>query len=204
MGQAHTFLKQNDFKLRRAFTLVEVLLVMTMLSMIGLALFNTFANGFKIWERHRKFVVEQDVLIFFEKINQDLRNTLVFSPIPFTGQEDSISFPTRIKTVREDTGGVIPQIGEVIYAFDPTSKKLTRRQGSYMQAVHGDLPQEQQILKYIDSVRFTYYYLEKNQIITSDSVKNLIPRTVLIEVTILDTQGHQRLLRKLINLPQGV
>src|ERR1700690_2646936 len=80
----------------RGFTLTEILLVSAMFAVISLAVFNAFANGFKLWARGQHVMVEGDMAIFLEKIGEDLRQTVIISGIPFKGSSAQLSFPAII------------------------------------------------------------------------------------------------------------
>ena len=188
---------------KKSFTLIELLLVVSILAMISLALFNTMANGLKIWERSRKFVVQEDVAIFFDKFSQDLRNCFLYSKIPFVGKANRIRFATRVKSLKNLEGDHwAEKMGEVEYYFDLTKKNLYLRRASYGQALRGEFDTERSLIKAIESVRFSYYYAQGNEIVLKDEADSLIPRAVGVEVQFWD--GHtKQSLRKLINIPQG-
>lgn len=197
-------IKQNSY------TLIEMLLVVSILSMVSLILFHTLCSGLNIWERSRKFIVEEDIAIFFDKIGQDLRNSFIFSKISFVGKETLVRFPTRIKIARPQDKEVLEQIGEVEYYFGPDKKSLFRRQLSYGQALNhdgteqalrGDAGKERLLLSSVESVRFVYYFLEGNGAILKKETDAARPRGVTVEVEFLDGR-RKRSLRKLINLPQ--
>ncbi len=187
-------LKQNSY------TLIEMLLVISILSMMSLILFHTLSSGLNIWERSRKFVVEEDIAIFFDKIGQDLRNSFFYSKMSFAGKENFIRFPTRIKVFRSQNEEIFEGIGKVEYYFDPNKKSLFRRQLSYGQALRNDPGKERLLLHSVESVHFAYYFLEGNKSVLKREIDTAMPRGVAVEVEFLDGR-EKRSLRKLINLP---
>lgn len=187
-------LKQNSY------TLLEMLLVVSILSIVSLILFHALSSGLNIWERSRKFILEEDIAIFFDKIGQDFRNSFVFSKMSFVGKEALVRFPTRIKIFRSPDKEIFEQIGEVEYYFDSQEKSLFRRQLSYGQALRGDPGQERLLLHPVESVRFVYYFLEGNGTVLKKATDLAMPRGVAVEVEFLDGR-RKRSLRKLINLP---
>ena len=58
-------MKRN--KNNKGFTLIEVCLVSAMVAIISLAIYTTFANGIKIWQKAHTEILEEDVSIFFER-----------------------------------------------------------------------------------------------------------------------------------------
>src|SRR5580658_1039411 len=105
---------------RRAFTLVEILLVCAMFAVISLAVFNAFSNGFKLWARGQHVLVEGDMAIFLDRIAEDLRQTVIITGIPFKGIETEVSFPAIIlaptdgSRSKEEIGD---QVGAIRYVF---------------------------------------------------------------------------------------
>lgn len=71
---------------RRAFTLIEMLIVASLLSVTGLAVYHAIANGVRVWEYSRRYSSQEDAVIFFEKITADLQNAYQYSLISFDGK----------------------------------------------------------------------------------------------------------------------
>lgn len=194
---------------KNSYTLIEMLLVVSILSMMGLALFHALSSGLNIWERSRRFVIEEDIAIFFDKIGQDLRNSFFYSKMPFAGKSTLLRFPTRLKFPRAQDEELQEGLGEVEYYFDSTRKSLLRRQLSYGQALYrdgtgqalrGDAGKERIMLRSVESVHFVYYFLEGNEVVSKKEIEDAMPRAVAIAVEFQDGQ-RKRSLHKLINLP---
>ena len=199
------FVPRNDTRGNRGMTLLEILLVTALISMVSLAIYNSLANGLKVWERVQGVVVEEDAMIVFEKITNDLRNSLIFSLIKFEGHEYRFSFPTIVHTpadtaLRLEDGEYMDQIGQVEYYFDLTNRGFYRRQANYSQALQYQFGPPQLLIKGVESVKFRYYYLTDKEEIVSDSSVEVFPSTVEIEITISDKDGPKTL-RKFINVP---
>ena len=192
---------RNDMR-RNSYTLIEMLLVASILSTISLAVFHALSSGLNIWERSRKFVVEEDIAIFFDKIGEDLRNSFSYSKMPFAGKETLLRFPTHIKISRAQDEEILEGMGEVEYYFDPDKKSLTRRQLSYGQALRGDAGKERLVLS-AALVHFAYYFLEGNEAVLKEEIGTTMPRAVAVEVDFIDGR-QKRTFRKLINLPRGI
>lgn len=187
-------------RLQKAYTLIEMLLVVSILSMISLALFHTLSGALNIWERSRRFVVEEDIAIFFDKIGGDLRNAFPYSKMSFIGKSTLLRFPTRVQTFRAQEEEIFQGMGEVEYYFDSGKKSLFRRQLSYGQALRGDPGKERRLLNSVESVHFVYYFLEGNESVVKKETDAAMPRGVAVEVVFVDGR-EKRSLRKLINLP---
>ena len=57
------FIRKN----RSGFTLIELLIVAAMLGVVSLAIYSTFNNGLKLWQKVNKPVAGEDADIFFEQ-----------------------------------------------------------------------------------------------------------------------------------------
>ncbi len=77
----------------KGFTLVELLISSLLMAMIGLVLTAAFSSGLKVYERAKSLETDLlTLLLIEEKIEKDIRNTFLFSLIPFQGNEKKISF----------------------------------------------------------------------------------------------------------------
>ncbi len=190
---------RNSIQTKASFTLVEALLVVSMLSLVSLALFHTFINGLKIWDRSRQFVVEEDVAIFFDKAGEDLRNAVTYSQIPFNGKESSVSFPSRVKILDPVRNRISLKIGLVEYRFDTAKKIIVRRQADYGEALNASPGAERVLVRGVQAIKFSYYVLDGTQFVEEVKSEKL-PAALSIEVEFKDRRGT-RFMKKMINLP---
>lgn len=182
---------------QRGFTLIEMLLVVSILSVLSLAMFHTFANGIKIWERSRHAVVEEDIAIFFDKISSDLRNSYFFSLIPFKGRDTTLRFATRIRSKRFPNETTL---GEVEYYFKPEKNEIIRKELNYGQSLERRAGSERTLVRSIKGLNFSYFYRDGNTMAVQTQVDTIIPAGVAVEVDVQES-GGQRKLRKLILIP---
>jgi prepilin-type N-terminal cleavage/methylation domain-containing protein len=141
-----------------AFSLVELLLVMAILSVVGITVYTTMVNGINIWQRIVVETSAEDVGIFLERLSGELRNTFLLTGIKFRGGRDSVSFPGRIRLTTKD--GAATGIGEVRYAFDRRDKLISRGYKTYSQLYRNRGEQERPIAENIESLDFEYYFYE--------------------------------------------
>lgn len=140
------------------FTFVEILLVMTLLSVIGLSMYATFTNGINFWLRINEKQAAEDIVVFFEKISHDLRNSFRYTGIDFRGRDDKVSFPI----IGEFQGkrGKVEGIGRVEYFFDAGSDSVKTRQSNYSQVYKDKTGPERELVTDIESLSFRYYYYD--------------------------------------------
>lgn len=161
--------KLNDFKTNgfsimnrkegAGFTLIELLMVVSMLSVISLAIFSTFNNGIKIWQKVNKQSDREDINIFLDKFVSDLRNTLSFTGISFIGTENKISFPRIVNSKNL----VVNTVGRIIYSYDDGARLIFRQQQDFSQVATDKESFNQRVLGNVTSFRFQYYHYDTDK-----------------------------------------
>ena len=182
----------------KAFTFVEMLLVISLLSVIAIAVFRAFVNGVKIWEKSYEARPEKDIMIFFDKLSQDLHNAMTYSLIRFEGKEHMVSFPAIVRTLQDPnlSGGqdiYINQIGRVEYDYDPLKNRIYRKQAGYGQALKDDFDNEQILADGILSLVFQYDYREEKGFQTRQIARETLPSYLQAAVTYGDIRNPRRI-----------
>jgi type II secretory pathway component PulJ len=190
---------------RKSFTLVETILVVALIAMISIAIFRSLTNGMKIWERSQRFVLEEDVAIFLDRFEREVRNAFNYSLFIFDGEEDRILFPTIVWTpVDKKISGqtlYVEQLGTVEYSFDKFRSSLNRQQANYSQTLAGKFGRTQSVVGPVSGVKFTYYVTEDNTIKEMASWKGRLPMAIRVDVDLLEQSGNKRTISQLINIP---
>jgi len=189
-------------RINRGFTLTEILLVAVMLSVIGLAVYNAFNNGIKIWKRIVRNVIEEDVSIFFEKISRDLKNSFEYTGIKFEGLPQRIAFATLI--VPRESKNSKYEIGYVAYFEDSMDKSINRQQQNYSQLYQDINPMPLKVVSNIKNLTFEYYYYDPNRDKASwesswEDEENL-PLAVRVKVEFYE-DNREKTLVKSISIP---
>lgn len=138
----------------KGFTLLEVFLVSAMVAIISLAIYTTFANGIKIWQKAHSEMLEEDVCIFFERFTSDLRNSFKFKDMSLLGKEDMIEVPTLVR----DASTGRKTIGKVVYSYDPGSWSVIREARDFSQIYSGGRGVVTEQLRNVKSLKFSYYF----------------------------------------------
>jgi len=115
----------------RGFSLVELLLVMTLAPIIFFAVYSNFSSGVRLWQRLQVGTPEEDQAIFRLKTQRDFQNVLRYAPIPFTGEKEEVFFATGIEA--DDTLGGKRAIGQVHYFYDESAKAVARETKDFNQ-----------------------------------------------------------------------
>ena len=188
-------------------TLMEILLVVSLVSMVSVALYKVLSQGLRVWERSQQFVAEEDIAIFFEKITADLRNSYVFSKNRFEGTENKFIFPTIVRVAVDAPRGVghgelADQIGRVEYFYDGQHRAIYKRTANYSRALRNTFDTPQFVAGLVDRLTFRYLYLTDNGELFSSKVLDVIPAGVDVEVLFSDKNG-QRSMHKFVEIPIG-
>jgi len=189
------------------FTLIEVLLVTAIFASIGLAVFSCLSNGIKLWTKSQTLLAEQDLAVFLDRVALELRNSFLYSKIPFKGEEYDIVFPTVVMTVadRESSRaqeGYVDQLGSVRYSFDAAEGVILREQANYSLATRGEFAAARVDVKGVKELRFRYYYPGSKEPRMSTSGDGQIPSGVDIEVRLLES-GEEKVYRRYVPIPAG-
>jgi len=148
---------------KKGFTLLEVLIVSVLLIIFEISIYTTFNNGIKVWKLLNTKVPEEDIILFFEKLSYDFKNSFSYKTLPFKGNSEKISFPTII--VFSDSKKIKKGIGEVNYYFDKYNHSLFREQANYSQIYQNKKSEPFQIVNEIKDLVFMYYgYDEEKKI----------------------------------------
>ncbi len=192
---------------RNGFTLIEMLLVVSLLAVISLAVFQAFANGLKIWKKGYEARTEKDIFIFFEKLSQDLHNSFVYSLIPFDGKESAIAF-SAIVHIPQDAhlshgeNIYIDQMGKVKYYFDSLKNNICRQQAGYGRALKDRFAKEEILISGIQSLRFLYDYHEGGSFLSRETGRETFPSYLQVAVVYGDP-GNPKKIQRSIPIPIG-
>jgi hypothetical protein len=70
-----------------------------MMPVVAFAIYASFNNGIKIWERVNKEIPGEDLNIFFDKFSVDLKNSFKFSGIKFSGKKNEVAFASIVNRI---------------------------------------------------------------------------------------------------------
>lgn len=196
------------YRNRLAFTLIEMILVTSLLSVTGLAVYHAIANGIKIWQYSLRYSAQEDVAVLIEKLTVDLQNTFFYSLIAWEGKPDKILFSTIIRAPADKTspenGQILDQMGSVEYFYQKGKKTVFRRQSVYGQALKTKKKSEARALASpVESIRFTYYQIEGGKIKAKKSISNSVPFAIQIDVELKEAGGSLAHLTRMIEIPTG-
>ena len=188
----HSATHQATSRLRRSgFTLLEMLITISLMALLAGGVVATIAGGFRVWRRAAVYgISEQASLVAFERLRRDLHNTAPFALLPFSGTYDEMTFAV----VGHD-----PQV--------PDSPEELGRQGYYLDGLHDVLCRSftpyrlarevrlkdrcEVVLEHVQRLRFDYFGAESGKETTEPSWSRswdakVPPAAVTISVTVQD------------------
>ena len=193
---------------KAGFTLIEILLATTLVSLCSIAIYRVLAGGLKLWTYSQRSGIEGDVNIFLDKFSEDLRNAFYFQSIPFKGSANRLTVPTFVhvkadeRSLQQDDGR-ITQIGAAAYSFDYEKHLIRRSQANYAQALQERFPDDKVLVRSVSSLKFTYYLPGAQGVEPYAKVEDVVPSAVYVEVIYSDGKSEHTVGR-MISVPVGV
>ncbi|HNV24442.1 MAG TPA: hypothetical protein PKH98_06095, partial [Candidatus Omnitrophota bacterium] len=191
-------IKSDKKNSRRALTFMEMLIVVSLFSMISIVVYRSFAQGITVWRKSNEIVLEQDIAIFFDKIASDLQNAYHYSLISVEGMSSRFAFPSVVRVLADSKSSLsseetIFQMGKVEYFFDRLEKKLYRRQANYAQALKNVYQDPQVVVPFLNEISFKYFYAKNSEEFPRDQTLGMLPSAIEIEVQFKDQYGQRSL-----------
>ena len=188
----------------KGFTLIELLITTSILGMIAVAIFATFASGLNVYERVQTYGgVQSDVLLSLEKMERDLRSVFSLSGIDFNGDTKKVTFAGLIKKLDAE-GKKNVSLGKISYYFDNETGTLVKEEQNYPEAISeiGTGESNFKALAFIEDINFSYYYFNSGMQAydwkSSWGAGEGIPSGVKVEVTFKDGKRDVKLDRTVL------
>lgn len=151
---------------KKGFTLVELLVSITIFALAGVAVYTVLANGITVWRRGSKDrTYLRKVRLTTESMARDLRNTFKFSGIVFEGGEDFIVFPALILKKPDSTldeNEDCYKVGRVAYFYNKKRKALCKERKSLSEVYQqeGEIGKGKVLFEQLRKLEFSYCYLD--------------------------------------------
>ena len=113
------------------FTLIEILIVISLLSAVSLAVTASLIQGLRVFNRFNLVLDGEGKAFLMEKLTRDLKNSVPYSLVPWKITRDSLSFasvPFEAGEGRESFAGMPSHI---IYQWDYDRKEIVRIQNDF-------------------------------------------------------------------------
>jgi prepilin-type N-terminal cleavage/methylation domain-containing protein len=172
--------------MKKAFTLIELLLTLCIFSVVSLSVYSTFNQGMKVWKRANQMnTKERKTLLKIEKLQRQIRQSFINKDIVFSGEKQQICFPQVINS----------EALRLTYAFDLDKKQIVYAADKLSDVILEEdkedkpKPKFQTYLSNVELLSFSYlfYDLQEKIYIWKDEWKEKgLPLAVKINLTIDD------------------
>lgn len=187
----------------KAFTLVEMLVVTSILAIILGGLYTSFQTGLRAYSRAEENLLQKDEGdIFLDQLAWELRHAVPYRAQPFVGEKDSIAFPAYLR--RYTAKGFEENLFFVEYKFKGGS--FIRQEKRLEERFRKGKDAKETLFEKLEAAEFDYLYmnpndeLEWNKKWTNEPYVGL-PRGVRIKLS-GDTFGEPGRVVEVL-LPQG-
>lgn len=180
---------------RLGFTMIELMISASLIAVLSLAIFSTFARGLDVWKRVKTLDrVEDHVHVALEKFSRELRTTFNFKPVKFTGEKNRIVFPTYVR-LKGSADPNLEHVGKVTYLFNPEKRAIFRRQEGYSDLFHSERVPVEKFIAPVEEAVFAYYAFnpgEEKYEWREKWKEPLRPEGVRLTITVLGPDGKQK------------
>jgi prepilin-type N-terminal cleavage/methylation domain-containing protein len=200
--------KPHSKSVLQGFTLIEILLTVSLLAISSLAIYKVFSGGLKLWAYAQRSGIEEDVSIFFDKFSQDLRHAFYYKGIEFNGTETRVTIPCFVTTQADPNSvhadeGWVTQIGSVNYYYDFETHTIHRKQANYSQALSGRSDDDKVLVKSVNSIKFKYFLPGAQGIEPYAKMEAVIPPVMFVEIRYSDGRS-EHVIGRMISIPVGI
>ena len=161
----HSFLKaqgSRKFLKSPGFTMIEVLLAVTLFTLVISASYGIFSMGMQIWRRSQgRLAFERKAVFALEKMARDFRTAVRTEDKKNKGRGSvsDITVPALVKVkIKEDE---MIQYGFVHYGFNSGTREICRSEISASDISSGSEPPCRVIAPHVQSLKFRYLIYDK-------------------------------------------
>jgi len=142
------------------FSLIELLIAVSIIAFVGMVLYTTFSQGMRVWRRAVDMQPDFVSDLIFEKIERDLANAFEAGFRPLRREGDVLQFFSHSVYGKND-GSARRMPVRITYQFDKSLGVLTREEERYPELLTAILrePSAGRIeAEHMQSVQFEYYH----------------------------------------------
>lgn len=147
----------------RGFTLAELLIAISLMSIIAGVVTATIMGGTQLWQRLQcQGFQDKEILLAVEEMRRGLHNYHAFEPIEFEGKYDQVSFPTMI-TVNHGAEKEVREPGMRRYFLNRKEDVICRSEVPYRLMRKRDLKNVcKPLAENVDILSFQYLKKDEN------------------------------------------
>ncbi|MBP9866231.1 MAG: prepilin-type N-terminal cleavage/methylation domain-containing protein [Candidatus Omnitrophica bacterium] len=191
----------------RGFSLIELLVVCTIVSFLGTVLYATFYQGVNLWKRSQVDRGEFRDLFFAERLTQDLRSAFTFSGQKIQGRAGEFNFYTLLSGsdlgLQKETSSLLFPCA-VRYYFNTSTRQVTREVQSYSQILTGAKERIRTSTVFEGPQRVEWMFMGRNKTASilwqTTWQKDYLPNAVKLSI---EYEGQKQSFIRIINIPGG-
>jgi prepilin-type N-terminal cleavage/methylation domain-containing protein len=142
----------------KGFSLMELLVVVTLLPIVAIAIYANFRSATAVWKQATMGVSEEDLAIFGNKMDRDLRSAFIYLPMPFQGDDQQMSVATLI--VADPALGGTRAVGQVRYFFDIKKGVIFREEKNVSDIFKEKPGRLSMLLEHVSGFHISYFLLD--------------------------------------------
>ncbi len=155
----------------RGFTLLELLIAITIFSIVAIAIYSSFNVGIHAWRKaENSYKVRQEARHALNTIGRELRCAINFAPIAFEGTSNSVSF-CRTGTFKITYAIVKEEKEEKQKGKEVETYSLYRILQTYQESVKGEKGTESLLASGVLDFKLQYAYLDLDKVVWKDEWK---------------------------------
>jgi len=147
---------------KKAFTFIELIIAVTIFSIIAVSIYATLGAGIRIWLRTNPLIeAHQEMRTFFDMISNDAKRSFIYTypdgGIKFDGKPKRVSF----MTIAAVSGPDVPlhdEMVKVIYAFNEETKAVERTAAGRNEAFDERYARPEEIIRQAGDRQFVFEY----------------------------------------------
>ena len=198
---------QRRKKTRQGFSLIELLVVCTILSFLGTVLYATFYQGVNLWKRSQVDRGEFRDIFFTERLTQDLRGAIPMSGNKIRGKSGEFEFYTLLSGRDFGLKQVTSELQfpcRVRYYFDTSKREMVREVQSYSQILTDSKEHIKTSIVFQGPQRFEWMFMGRNKASTllwqRTWEKDYLPNAVKLS---MEYEGQKPVFMRIITIPGG-
>ena len=145
--------------MKKGFTILEMLLALTIFSIVMISTTSIFSLGIQIWKRTQgRYAIEQKAELAIERMAKDIRCMMNAQNRSLQGEgaDHSLKIPSLIHAL-DQKGIDTTQPGRIIYELAYSSKEICRAEESVSDVYRNLEPACLPIAQHIKSLKFRYW-----------------------------------------------
>jgi len=171
-----------SLSVKKGFTFVELLIALTIFSIVATSIYYTLHVGIDVWLRGNVIISDNQTLrVFIDRMNEDLVNAVTYEGMEYEWKEDAVLFKTSKNVFKEYPPR--RELADVRYYLDPKEKGIVRAVAGKEESFDIDEADRSVIVTNVKSLDFEYAYAaEEGYDWKSEWTLESLPRIIRVKM----------------------